>query len=188
MAARAVGGEHVVAARDRAVAEAPFEVGNQVAVVVARVGLHGLAFVLARFAQVGGVGPARQQERADVAEPVLDGAEGGAVAAALGDVERGLAEVAALRIELAQVGEVVDPALFGTRADVEVDALDRLVEAVRILAALEDVVHGFLRDALAPALAVARSEEHTSELQSLMRSSYAVFCLTKKNKTIRNTL
>src|SRR3546814_8025938 len=29
---------------------------------------------------------------------------------------------------------------------------------------------------------VARSEEHTSELQSLMRISYAVFCLTKKNK------
>src|SRR3546814_2200661 len=27
----------------------------------------------------------------------------------------------------------------------------------------------------------ARSEEHTSELQSLMRSSYAVFCLKKKN-------
>src|SRR3546814_10330319 len=26
-----------------------------------------------------------------------------------------------------------------------------------------------------------RSEEHTSELQSLMRSSYAVFCLKKKN-------
>src|SRR3546814_5933087 len=30
-------------------------------------------------------------------------------------------------------------------------------------------------------LTIARSEEHTSELQSLMRSSYAVFCLTKKN-------
>src|SRR3546814_2211666 len=27
----------------------------------------------------------------------------------------------------------------------------------------------------------ARSEEHTSELQSLMRNSYAVFCLKKKN-------
>src|SRR3546814_1125880 len=27
-----------------------------------------------------------------------------------------------------------------------------------------------------------RSEEHTSELQSLMRTSYAVFCLTKKNQ------
>src|SRR3546814_9457700 len=34
------------------------------------------------------------------------------------------------------------------------------------------------------AQAVARSEEHTSELQSLMRISYAVFCLKKKtNKT-----
>src|SRR3546814_6737841 len=30
-------------------------------------------------------------------------------------------------------------------------------------------------------LAIIRSEEHTSELQSLMRSSYAVFCLKKKN-------
>src|SRR3546814_1105720 len=29
-----------------------------------------------------------------------------------------------------------------------------------------------------------RSEEHTSELQSLMRISYAVFCLKKKTKTI----
>src|SRR3546814_1781375 len=28
-----------------------------------------------------------------------------------------------------------------------------------------------------------RSEEHTSELQSLMRNSYAVFCLNKKKKT-----
>src|SRR3546814_6885638 len=33
-----------------------------------------------------------------------------------------------------------------------------------------------------------RSEEHTSELQSLMRISYAVFCLKKKNKKeIRQT-
>src|SRR3546814_5031449 len=31
---------------------------------------------------------------------------------------------------------------------------------------------------------VRRSEEHTSELQSLMRISYAVFCLKKKNKRI----
>src|SRR3546814_8041714 len=30
-----------------------------------------------------------------------------------------------------------------------------------------------------------RSEEHTSELQSLMRISYAVFCLKKKKKTIK---
>src|SRR3546814_2947504 len=31
-----------------------------------------------------------------------------------------------------------------------------------------------------------RSEEHTSELQSLMRISYAVFCLKKKNRNITN--
>src|SRR3546814_2756437 len=32
-----------------------------------------------------------------------------------------------------------------------------------------------------------RSEEHTSELQSLMRISYAVFCLKKKKKTPKKT-
>src|SRR3546814_8334606 len=32
-----------------------------------------------------------------------------------------------------------------------------------------------------------RSEEHTSELQSLMRISYAVFCLKKKKKITRTT-
>src|SRR3546814_3209690 len=32
-------------------------------------------------------------------------------------------------------------------------------------------------------LGAERSEEHTSELQSLMRISYAVFCLKKKNHT-----
>src|SRR3546814_6310370 len=37
-----------------------------------------------------------------------------------------------------------------------------------------------------PTLGIARSEEHTSELQSLMRISYAVFCL-KKKKYIKNT-
>src|SRR3546814_2970801 len=31
-----------------------------------------------------------------------------------------------------------------------------------------------------------RSEEHTSELQSLMRISYAVFCLKKKNKSLQH--
>src|SRR3546814_8393291 len=35
-------------------------------------------------------------------------------------------------------------------------------------------------------LLVLRSEEHTSELQSLMRISYAVFCLKKKNR--KNTI
>src|SRR3546814_10842137 len=37
------------------------------------------------------------------------------------------------------------------------------------------------------AVAAQRSEEHTSELQSLMRISYAVFCL-KKKKTIKKNI
>src|SRR3546814_10004956 len=38
--------------------------------------------------------------------------------------------------------------------------------------------------AAGPNATADRSEEHTSELQSLMRISYAVFCLKKKNKII----
>src|SRR3546814_3140834 len=46
------------------------------------------------------------------------------------------------------------------------------------------VVDGFRKERIKPVLDLAvsrfRSEEHTSELQSLIRSSYAVFCLKKK--------
>src|SRR3546814_7051296 len=45
------------------------------------------------------------------------------------------------------------------------------------LAAMEKLGVDLRRDELD-----SRSEEHTSELQSLMRISYAVFCLKKKNK------
>src|SRR3546814_9512493 len=48
-----------------------------------------------------------------------------------------------------------------------------------------DFMNEFDETPLDPAL-VKRSEEHTSELQSLMRISYAVFCLQKKH-TISNT-
>src|SRR3546814_2418070 len=40
-----------------------------------------------------------------------------------------------------------------------------------------------LRTRLGPPVRRPRSEEHTSELQSLMRISYAVFCLKKKKQT-----
>src|SRR3546814_9687306 len=44
-------------------------------------------------------------------------------------------------------------------------------------------VEGGTEDARGFAIAIVlRSEEHASELQSLMRISYAVFCLKKKNK------
>src|SRR3546814_6232932 len=42
--------------------------------------------------------------------------------------------------------------------------------------------HGLDQPAELRLLAKERSEEHTSELQSLMRHSYAVFCLTQKNE------
>src|SRR3546814_8659809 len=42
-------------------------------------------------------------------------------------------------------------------------------------------LNGFVLS-LKVALIAMRSEEHTSELQSLMRNSYAVFCLKKKKK------
>src|SRR3546814_5685041 len=51
---------------------------------------------------------------------------------------------------------------------------------------LADVVSGWFVPAVILIAVLAfvawRSEEHTSELQSLMRISYAVFCLKKKNK------
>src|SRR3546814_1159406 len=44
----------------------------------------------------------------------------------------------------------------------------------------------FNGEGAAAAGSVDRSEEHTSELQSLMRISYAVFCLKKKTKLIHS--
>src|SRR3546814_7048252 len=64
--------------------------------------------------------------------------------------------------------------------------------AIEVLAGIPTIVYGlfalitvgpFLRDWIAQPLGLGtRSEEHTSELQSLMRISYAVFCLQKKHK------
>src|SRR3546814_5954816 len=47
----------------------------------------------------------------------------------------------------------------------------------------EEVREGRLRHFVP---SIFRSEEHTSELQSLMRISYAVFCLKKKKKILNN--
>src|SRR3546814_1485539 len=48
------------------------------------------------------------------------------------------------------------------------------------------LVHKGLRSYASINVRSARSEEHTSELQSLMRISYAVFCLTKKKQQNSN--
>src|SRR3546814_4563213 len=51
----------------------------------------------------------------------------------------------------------------------------------------EDVIRKLLGDLTAAECDVSRSEEHTSELQSLMRISYAVFCLKKKTNKKKST-
>src|SRR3546814_7646210 len=60
------------------------------------------------------------------------------------------------------------PALCG-QADIVIAAVGR-----------PEMVRGEWLKPGAAVIDVGRSEEHTSELQSLMRSSYAVFCLKKK--------
>src|SRR3546814_4411245 len=54
--------------------------------------------------------------------------------------------------------------------------------AADVVAKVEAVLPEGLRDHVS-----RRSEEHTSELQSLMRISYAVFCLKKKTTTTNNS-
>src|SRR3546814_9234559 len=68
-------------------------------------------------------------------------------------------------------GDAIFADLVGRRADVEACRQDDTIHN-DMLAVRDDAVLG---NAL-------RSEEHTSELQSRMRISYAVFCLKKKNQ------
>src|SRR3546814_9716096 len=63
------------------------------------------------------------------------------------------------------------------------DNFDRRQNAKAVAAANEDTQEGGLFDK--SGVAAERSEEHTSELQSLMRISYAVFCLKKKKHNKR---
>src|SRR3546814_2939148 len=67
--------------------------------------------------------------------------------------------------------------LFRSR-DLVLAGVAVLLDARQLLHRLAtDVAHRHLRKAMEE-----RSEEHTSELQSLMRISYAVFCLKKKKR------
>src|SRR3546814_7333209 len=55
-----------------------------------------------------------------------------------------------------------------------------------IIVIADEIFDGVLRkEVLELAVKLRRSEEHTSELQSLLRISYAVFCLKKKKQTTR---
>src|SRR3546814_1685442 len=69
--------------------------------------------------------------------------------------------------------------------DVQVRYADLNLATVEGQKTLEQRIDRAARDACNYGQHITRSEEHTSELQSLMRSSYAVFCLTKNNLSNR---
>src|SRR3546814_7407895 len=62
--------------------------------------------------------------------------------------------------------------------------IDKLLTGERTIIAVDEFWKALGDDAFRSF--AKRSEEHTSELQSLMRISYAVFCLKKKNKIIQH--
>src|SRR3546814_1665397 len=98
------------------------------------------------------------------------------------DLETALGEQRA-RVRIGGVGELFERALhppFGHRF---ARMLARIEPDLRVAAAHFEAVDRLAFEAGAEA--AMRSEEHTSELQSLMRISYAVFCL-KKKKTKKN--
>src|SRR3546814_2925268 len=65
--------------------------------------------------------------------------------------------------------------------------ITRMHEFISETAQYGDLTRGpYVIDDHARARMRKRSEEHTSELQSLMRISYAVFCLKKKTKNIKH--
>src|SRR3546814_4848196 len=77
--------------------------------------------------------------------------------------------------------------LMATRAD-DIAAPSKFALAAELPRAIWSITsHAFSREMLAAAPKgdgrPVRSDEHTSELQSLMRISYAVFCLKKKKQT-----
>src|SRR3546814_6657886 len=79
---------------------------------------------------------------------------------------------ALLSASAAHAGQPADAARFSIMAPVQAAYDAYQVEANRAQNTM-DKIEAELRE---------RSEEHTSELQSLMRISYAVFCLKKKQK------
>src|SRR3546814_3548402 len=63
-----------------------------------------------------------------------------------------------------------------------IDAAGEAADHAALADLFANLRDGLVAETLHGPFAVARSEEHTSELQSLMRISYAVFCLKKKKK------
>src|SRR3546814_1268176 len=77
-----------------------------------------------------------------------------------------------------------EPEVRAALGEARFDAIDRIGEVAAANQVEHVIVAGDVFDTEGPEdRVIVRSEEHTSELQSLMRISYAVFCLKKKKTT-----
>src|SRR3546814_1878940 len=102
----------------------------------------------------------------------------------VGGAAAGLSDVVPVhRAAQVQVAVGIEVAHEAARVGFEVAFdLELQSEWVLVVAAVRIQAHAAETAVPLQRRAVGRSEEHTSELQSLMRISYAVFCLKKKNK------
>src|SRR3546814_5010169 len=93
----------------------------------------------------------------------------------------GIPSIILVVLWVAVQGTLLDQAVFASLPDGFRASLENRGLAIAEIHSLAD---GRVFGTPAPELVAAaeRSEEHTSELQSLMRISYAVFCLKKKNE------
>src|SRR3546814_10357630 len=71
----------------------------------------------------------------------------------------------------------------GNRMILGISPTSSVIEAAMIMASIPKKMTQTAPNIRLNSAAPRRSEEHTSELQSLMRISYAVFCLKKKKQT-----
>src|SRR3546814_7987384 len=78
---------------------------------------------------------------------------------------------------LIQSTDAIQNVLINTASNV---SLNQQVDAVLDISGYEGFRDALATTRLSDAIGAVRSEEHTSELQSLMRNSYAVFCLNNK--------
>src|SRR3546814_3823818 len=88
------------------------------------------------------------------------------------------------RVQLVPLEDMAEIADAGGGQRLDRPGRDRVHADVLVAEIGGEVAHARFQCRLGDAHdVVVRSEEHTSELQSLMRISYAVFCLKKKNYT-----
>src|SRR3546814_9544950 len=88
-----------------------------------------------------------------------------------GQMGAGIAQIAAARGLQVLLADVSEEAAHAGKARIGA-SLEKAVSREKLHAADKDAILCWIE--------AVRSEEHTSELQSLMRISYAVFCLKKK--------